>query len=344
MTAGAIRLLYIDDDQALCRLVQKDLERNGFDVTCVDNADDGLALLATEAFDVVALDHFMPGREGLDVLPDIVGLPDAPPVVYVTGAQEGRIAVAALRSGAADYVIKDVDEGFHALLRAALEAAVSSSQLRRAKAQADLEVRQARDRAEALLREVNHRIGNSLQLVSSLIFLQAKQVSDPVAKGTLKASQARIEAVAQVHRRLYTSSRFESVELDAYLDGLIEELRQTYAAESGRASIELTAEAVEVPTDRAVSLGVIAAELVTNAFKYAYPKGGGVIRVRLSADGVDQAILVVEDDGVGMTPGAPAKGTGLGTTILTAMAKSLNSRVEFDRDHAGVRAVLRFAR
>lgn len=342
MTAGAIRLLYIDDDQALCRLVQKDLERNGFDVTCVNNADEGLALLAAGSFDVVALDHFMPAREGLDVLPEIVALPGAPPVVYVTGAQEGRIAVAALRSGAADYVIKDVDEGFHALLRVALEAAVSGDRLRRAKEQAELDVRQARDRAEALLREVNHRIGNSLQLVSSLISLQAKQVTDPVAKGTLRASQARIEAVAQVHRRLYTSAKFESVDLDDYLGGLVEELRQTYAVESGRAVIELSAEPVEVPTDRAVSLGVIAAELVTNAFKYAYPKGGGVIRVRLSASGPREAILVVEDDGVGMSPGAPAQGTGLGTTILTAMAKSLNSKVEFDQDHAGVRAVLRF--
>ena len=84
----------------------------------------GYEALQAGAFDVCALDHYKPGREGLDVLPDILALPTPPPVVYVTGAQEGRIAVAALRAGAADYVIKDVSEDFTALLRAALEDAL----------------------------------------------------------------------------------------------------------------------------------------------------------------------------------------------------------------------------
>ena len=337
-----IRLLYIDDDQGLSRLVQKDLERNGFQVTCAPDGDTGLALLREHAFDVVALDHFMPVREGLDVLPEIRALPDAPPVVYVTGAQEGRIAVAALRAGAADYVIKDVDEGFIALLRAALEAAVQQDRLRRAKEAAELEVRAARDRAEALLREVNHRVGNSLQLVSSFISLQSKALTDEVARDALRVTQARIEAVAQVHRRLYTSANVEHVALHDYLTGLVDELRQTFAAErSAQAEIELEVQPVLVSTDRAVSLGVIAAELVTNAVKYAYPESSGPIRVRLAADGASRAVLVVEDEGVGMGDGAP-KGTGLGARILHAMATSLNTRVEYDPAHGGVRATLRF--
>ena len=337
-----IRLLYIDDDQGLSRLVQKDLERNGFRVTCAPDGDAGLALLREQTFDVVALDHFMPIRDGLDVLPEIRALPEAPPVVYVTGAQEGRIAVAALRAGAADYVIKDVDEGFIALLRAALEAAVQQDRLRRAKEAAELEVRAARDRAEALLREVNHRVGNSLQLVSSFISLQSKALTDEAARDALRVTQARIEAVAQVHRRLYTSANVENVALHDYLTGLVDELRQTFSVErSGPADIELEVQPVLVSTDRAVSLGVIAAELVTNAVKYAYPAGSGPIRVSLAADGDSRAILVVEDQGVGMGDGAP-KGTGLGGRILHAMAASLNTRVEYDPAHTGVRATLRF--
>lgn len=344
MEAGdePIRLLYIDDDQGLSRLVQKDLERNGFRVTCAPDGEAGLALLGEQPFDVVALDHFMPSREGLDVLPEIQDLPAAPPVVYVTGAQEGRIAVAALRAGAADYVIKDVDEGFIALLRAALEAAVKQDRLRRAKEAAELEVRAARDRAEALLREVNHRVGNSLQLVSSFISLQSKALTDEAARDALRVTQARIEAVAQVHRRLYTSANVEHVALDDYLEGLVEELRQTFAAESsGRSDIQLQVEPVRVSTDKAVSLGVIAAELVTNAVKYAYPDAGGPIRVRLLSEGDKRAVLVVEDEGVGLGEGAP-KGTGLGGRILHAMAASLNTKVEYDAAHAGVRASLCF--
>ena len=338
-----IRVLYIDDDQALSRLVQKDLERNGFEVACAFSGDAGVAQLQAREFDVVALDHFMPSRDGLDVLPEIMALKDAPPVVYVTGAQEGRIAVAALRAGAVDYVIKDVDEGFNALLRSALESAVEQDRLRRQKEEAEREVRIARDRAEALLREVNHRIGNSLQLVSSLISLQSRALNDDTAKAALMAAQARIEAVGQVHKRLYTSAKVESVALDDYLEGLIDDLRNTFSAQGrGQALIDLQTNPVEISTDRAVSLGVITAELVTNAVKYAYPEGGeGEIRVRLEAPQEDLAILTVEDDGVGLGDGAP-KGTGVGSKILQAMARSLNTKVEYRGSSRGVCARLSF--
>lgn len=93
MTAisGAIRLLYIDDDRGLSRLVEKELSRHGFAVTCAPDGDAGLALLAAHEYDVCALDHYMPSRDGLDVLPDILTLNAPPPVVYVTGAQESTL-------------------------------------------------------------------------------------------------------------------------------------------------------------------------------------------------------------------------------------------------------------
>src|SRR5690606_7814639 len=92
-----IKLLYIDDDRGLSRLVEKELSRHGYVVTCAPDGDAGVEALQSGDFDICALDHYMPGRDGLEVLPDIMALPAPPPVVYVTGAQEGRIAVAALR-------------------------------------------------------------------------------------------------------------------------------------------------------------------------------------------------------------------------------------------------------
>ena len=230
MTDAPVRLLYIDDDPALCRLVQKDLSRHGYEVTCVNSGDEGLAALTEAAYEIVVLDHYMPEREGLEVLPEIVALPDAPPVVYVTGAQEGRLAVEALRAGAADYVIKDVHEDFTTLLRAALSDALVRDRLKKATEAAHLEVARARDRAEAMLREVNHRVGNSLQLVSSFISLQSRAIKDPEAKEAFRATQARIEAVSQVHRRLYTSADMMRVSLDGYLGSLAEELALSLCA------------------------------------------------------------------------------------------------------------------
>ena len=339
---NGVRLLYIDDDRGLSRLVEKELTRHGYDVTCALDGDAGLDRLRDGAFDVIALDHYMPTRDGLDVLPEILAVPDAPPVVYVTGAQDGRIAVAALRAGAADYVIKDVSEDFTALLRAALDDALERRRLSRANEVAQEEVRMARDRAEAMLREVNHRVGNSLQLVSSFISLQLRQMKNDAGRLALQDAQVRIEAVAQVHRRLYTSADMASVALDEYLEGLVDELVQSLCPEDGAPCVTLKAEPIRVDTDQAVSLGVVVTELVTNAVKYAYsPGGGGDIRVLLERQDETRAVLTVEDDGPGMGDGKP-KGTGLGGKIISAMAHGLKSCLEIDPEHTGVRARMVF--
>lgn len=335
------RLLYIDDDPGLGRLIQKQFQRAGHKVDLASDGDMGLSLLEAQTYDVCALDHHMPGRDGLDVLPDILAIDQAPPVVYVTGAQDGRIAVAALRTGAADYVIKDASEDFPHLLLRAVEDALERRRLQLEAERVQAEVLRERDRAEALLREVNHRVGNSLQLVTSFIYLQRRQLTDAAAQDALDRVQARLEAVSQVHRRLYTSGDVTGVALDGYLDGLVEELAFSMSSDKGP-QIQLQAEPVWVTTDQAVAIGVIVAELVTNAVKYAYPAGtGGEIRVLLGHTDEATVRLCVEDDGMGMSDTDP-KGTGLGGQILAAMATDLGSKIQFKTSSSGTHVYLVF--
>lgn len=206
---------------------------------------------------------------------------------------------------------------------------------------ANAELARARDRAETLLREVNHRVANSLQLVSSFIQLQAKALTEETANPVLDETLARIQAVAQIHRRLYTSSDVECVDLKDYLTALAEELQHSITP---LIRIKVDAEPLRASTDRAVSLGVVVAELATNAVKYAYPEDeAGEVRIRLAAAGGGRAVVTVEDDGGGMGQGPP-KGTGVGGRIISAMASALGSEVEYDLGRErGLRARLEFA-
>ncbi|MGK7866771.1 sensor histidine kinase [Falsiroseomonas sp. E2-1-a20] len=346
MTDPASRILYIDDDQALCRLVQRALGRLGHQVVTAHDGDAGVTLARQGGFGAICLDHYMPGADGLETLAALSALPDPAPVIFVTGADETRVAVAALRAGAEDFVVKTPGESFLLLLHRAIEGAVHRAAMRRRHAEAEAEVREARDRAEELaasrallLQEVNHRVANSLQIIASLTRLQENALADPGARAALASVRNRIAAVAQVHRRLYTSADVRSVALPDYLGGLLTEIGRSVET----ARIDFTAAPLTVPPDRAVSLGVIVSELVTNALKYAYPglPEGGPIRVILERHG-DAGVLRVEDDGVGGAGAESSAGSGLGGRIIHAMAATIGGLVEF-AEGPGSRVTVRFA-
>jgi two-component sensor histidine kinase len=343
------KLLYIDDDKALCYLVKRGLERRGYRVETANSGPEGVALAAVGAFDLIAIDHYMPGQDGLATLADLQALESPPPVVYVTGSDESRIAVAALKEGAIDYVVKSGSDDFLDLLASALRQAEEGVRLRRERDAATEALRAANARLEAivdhqavLLREVNHRVANSLQLVSSLVHMQMSTVKEGPARAALLDTQARIEAIMQVHRRLYTSEDVQFVDMQEYLLGLTNELSQS-VTEDGRRTISLQAAPIRLPTDMAVSIGVVVAELVTNACKYAYADDEtGEVRVTLGHHEDGLCTLIVEDDGKGFAPTDPAQGTGLGRTVLSAMARNLGSQIVFTPDYKGAQATLSF--
>jgi len=342
-------LLYIDDDDGLARLVDRGLSRLGFKVVHAASGTLGLDRLRQGGIDVVALDQFMPGLDGLETLERILAIPNAPPVVFVTAAQDSSIAVTALKAGASDYLVKDVHGDFIPLLHVAVDGALRQASIQKARDDAEAEVHASRDRyaalaaeREVLLREVNHRVGNSLQIIASLLHLQANSTTQDDVKAALTNAMGRVAAVAQVHRRLYTSHDLKSVVLNQYLDALLEDLRRS-AAGNRMSRLTLKAEPIEIDPDRAVAIGIIVNELVMNAVKYAYPDGAGPIHVELTARD-DDLLLSIADDGVGLNVKTDPRSTGMGQRIVTAMASKLEASVERDPSHPGTRINLRFRR
>jgi two-component sensor histidine kinase/CHASE3 domain sensor protein len=201
---------------------------------------------------------------------------------------------------------------------------------------------QARDRAEMLVAEINHRVSNSLALVASLVTLQAKSLPDEASKQALREAEARILAVASVHKRLYASGDAQFVDLREYLANVVEHMQASVLGKGHVASLQYDLESLKLSTDACINLGVIVTEWVTNAVKYAYPDEPGEVRVKLRKLTPDLAELRVEDDGVGRREGV-TRGTGLGTRIVNAMARAIGGRVEYITAERGTVATLAFA-
>lgn len=199
----------------------------------------------------------------------------------------------------------------------------------------------ARERAEILLAEVNHRVANSLQLVGVLVRMQIRSVTDAAASEALRETQSRINAIALIHKSLYTSGDVTNVALNDYLGAMLSNLETAMKKDGHTAILKCYLEPISLRPDASVSLGVAVQELVTNAFKYAYPEDKpGEVRVRLKRLEDGKAELTVEDDGVGIALNAKPGGTGLGSKIIQTMASALQTQVEYINRRPGTSARL----
>ncbi len=209
---------------------------------------------------------------------------------------------------------------------------------------ADEALRLALESKEILLREVNHRIKNSLQLVSSMLSLQSGRLDDPQLRAAIQEAQLRVQAVATVHERLYRSEDFKSVDLDVFLETLCRDLQKSVADEDGDAiAVEVTAEPVTIANDRAVPAALILNELLTNAIKYAYPERSGTVTVALKKLDEGRVSLTVADDGVGLPEAfAERRHASLGFRIIEGLVRQIGGELDICGSKPGTAITVTF--
>ena len=184
----------------------------------------------------------------------------------------------------------------------------------------------ALDRHQVLLKEVNHRVKNSLQVVSSMLQLQANAADDPALSERLNEASTRIVAVGRAYERLAYNADHENIDLVAYLLEVIQDLKAAVAP----CEIHLDApEEIQFPADRAILVALIINELVSNAGKYAYPDGTkGSIWVRLAQSEKHAVSVSVRDEGVGLPASFdPMTSRRLGTRLVNALSKQLGTEL-----------------
>jgi two-component sensor histidine kinase len=186
-------------------------------------------------------------------------------------------------------------------------------------------------RSSEMFDELNHRVKNNLAIVSGMVALQARATRSPEVRSQLETAVDRIQAIADVHASLYRTGRKDEVDFAAYLQDLCDRLRRS-VLDPDRVTLRLEAEALSLPLDKAVAMGVLVNELVTNAAKHAYPPpASGQISVVLGQAG-DELLLSVGDSGCGL-PAEPPPG-GLGMRLVRSLVQQIGARLEVEH-HPG---------
>lgn len=223
-------------------------------------------------------------------------------------------------------------------IRDELGAAVGVSEIARdvtASKEADRRLKASLREKEALIKEVHHRVKNNLQVISSLLNLEAGRITEREAIVAFRASQSRVRSIALFHESVYKSKDLSQVDMSRYLEDLLRALRSTYG--SPRVTAEVAAEGVVLGADLAIPLGLVTNELVTNAFKHAFPGGRGHIEVSLARRG-DDVELVVSDDGAGLPPGLDIADTdSLGLQLVHSLADQIGAAVKVVHRDRGAR-------
>jgi len=201
------------------------------------------------------------------------------------------------------------------------------------------------EQQELLMREIHHRVKNNLQIVASLLNLQASRIRQPEARAEFASARDRVRALATLHRHLYLQGEVHTIDMPAFLTELCGQLFQAMGETAGkRIQLKIESSPLQMNSDQAVPLSLVVTEAVSNAVKYAFPQGRtGTIRVCLTSDS-EHADLVVEDDGVGIPAGKgeteAGPRDGIGITLIRGFARQLGATLTVHEDQ-GTRYALR---
>ncbi|MFK7969896.1 MAG: histidine kinase dimerization/phosphoacceptor domain -containing protein [Bacteroidia bacterium] len=192
-----------------------------------------------------------------------------------------------------------------------------------------------------LLKEIHHRVKNNLQVISSLLNLQSREVDDLAAKEALNEGQNRVRSMALIHQRLYQKDELGLIDMQEYIEELVQNLQHSFAKAEKEITITTSLDSVEADVDKAIPIGLILNELITNAFKYAFEgKQQGNIALNMSLDAQKNFSLSVQDDGIGISDSDQKKGKSFGMKLVRSLSKGLNAKLDVQANDGTLVSIL----
>ncbi|MBN8553078.1 MAG: sensor histidine kinase [Caulobacterales bacterium] len=204
----------------------------------------------------------------------------------------------------------------------------------------DASLRESLSEKDALMREIHHRVKNNLQVITSLLNMQQRALTDAAARAAMSDTRQRITALALIYRSLYLSETLKQVDVAIFLHELVAQLLAADSRPGPPLDCSVRADPLIVDPDKLAPVALWAVEAISNAQKHAFASGGGRLAIRF-VSGSDVSVLEVEDDGPGLSPGQPF--SGLGRTLMTAFSRQLRGETEIlESPSGGVLARLTF--
>ena len=206
---------------------------------------------------------------------------------------------------------------------------------------AEEKVQASLEEKEVLLKEIHHRVKNNLQVISSLLYLQSKSIKDQKTLNLFNDSQNRIKSMALIHEKLYQSRDFAGINFYDYVKGLVEHITKTFKKNGLAIKTYINIDNIKLSLDTAISCGLIVNELITNAYKYAFPqnwieqktKDELRVDVKVQKKRDNGYILVVSDNGIGMPENFDIQNTeSLGLKLVSSMVNQLGGKIEISKN------------
>ncbi|BDZ70992.1 PAS domain S-box-containing protein [Methanobacterium petrolearium] len=215
----------------------------------------------------------------------------------------------------------------------AIETIVNQASIAIQRSRAEEAIKESLREKDVLLREINHRVKNNMQIVSSLLNLQTQHVEKEETIGVLKESQGRVKSMAMIHEKLYQSRDLSHINFKEYVEKLVFDILYSYGVKTGTITPIIQVDNIEMGLETAIPLGLIINELVTNSIKYAFPQKKGTITIALKSLS-EQMQLTISDDGIGLPADLDPQNTEtLGLQLLNSLVHQIDANVKINRDN-----------
>jgi two-component sensor histidine kinase/CheY-like chemotaxis protein len=370
-----INILIVDDEPKNLAVLETVLEDSGYRLVRAASADQALLALVVDEFALIILDIRMPGMTGLELAQTIKERKKTAqvPILFLTAYyNEDEHVLAGYGTGAVDYIQKPVNPAIlrskvavfaelyrrnrenalanRALLSEVTERRRAEEKLRELNGALEQRVTERTEalqvllhEKEVLLKEIHHRVKNNLQIVSSLLNLQSRQLVDAAQIQLLSSTIDRVRAMASIHEQLYQSGDFVQIDLSTHLKTLVQMLTRAHLYSKAKVLTTLRCDKAMVDLNIAVPLSLIANELIVNALKYAFvgDRPGSLVVGLTTAENHHE--LSIADDGPGFGPDIdPTTNRTLGLRLVRDLTQQIRGELQFCHAPSGVKIVVRW--